>query len=152
MSILILFVWSLCQVNFLFLLHLVLFSGFVLFPCLECIPLAPHFASFFVLISIYYVGQLCLSVLERWSYVRDDLQGSAVCFPLVTSSKCSRSDPCVGFVCPSVAAGLFYLQVPGEARLSPWLAGCHTQLRVAAIDPSDTLLGVGSPSTGGCQV
>ena len=58
----------------------------------------------------------------------------------------------MGYMCPSVVAGLLLLQVPREARLSPWLAGCNAQLCVAAMDPSVSLLGLGSPSTVGCKV
>ena len=53
----------------------------------------------------------------------------------------------VGYLCTSVVAGLLLFHVPRESRLSPWPAGCNAQLRVAAMDPSVTLLGVGGPST-----
>ena len=43
-----LFLVTLCQVNCLFLFHLVLFLGFFLLPFLQCI-LLPHFAFFSVL-------------------------------------------------------------------------------------------------------
>ena len=56
------------------------------------------------------------------------------------------------YMCPSVVAGLLLLQVPGEARLSPSQASCNAQLHVAAMDPSVTLLGMGSSSTVGCKV
>ena len=69
-----------------------------------------------------------------------------MCFPHVTSPKCSSSIFRVGYMCPSVMAGLLLLQVPREAGLSPWLAGCNSQLCLAAVDPSLTLLGMGSPS------
>ena len=53
--------------------------------------------------------------------------------------------------CTSLLAGLLLLQVPREARLSPWSAGCNAQLCVATV-PSVTLLGPRSPSTVGCKV
>ena len=45
----------------------------------------------------------------------------------------------MGYMCPYVGSGLLLLQMPREARLSPWPAGCNSQLRVAAVDPSVTL-------------
>ena len=75
-----------------------------------------------------------------------------MCFPPVTISKYSKSDPYVGYVCPSVVTGLPLLQVPRESRLSPWLADCNAQLHVAAMDLSVTLSDVGSPSTVSCKV
>ena len=47
----------------------------------------------------------------------------------------------------SVVAGLLLLQVPGEARLSPWLAGCKVQFHVAAMVTLVSLSSVGSPRT-----
>ena len=58
----------------------------------------------------------------------------------------------MGYMCPSVVPGLLLLQMPREVRLCPLLADCNAQLHVAAMDPSITLLGMGSPSTVGCKV
>ena len=55
-------------------------------------------------------------------------------------------------LCHSVVAGLHLLQVPGQPRLPPWPAGCNAQLCVAAMVPSVTLSGIGSPSTVDCRV
>lgn len=56
------------------------------------------------------------------------------------------------YVCTSDVAGLLLLQVPRQARLSPWLAGCESQLGVATMDLSVTLSGVERPSKVGCKV
>ena len=43
-------------------------------------------------------------------------------FPLIISSECSKSVPCMGYLCHSVVAGLLLLQVHRKPRLSPaWL-------------------------------
>ena len=48
--------------------------------------------------------------------------------------------------------GLLLLQVPREARLTLWLAGCSAQLPVAVMVHSVTLLGVEMPSTVGFNI
>ena len=40
-------------------------------------PPLPHFSQVFVFISMYYVGLLCFSVLEKWLYVENVLWGPA---------------------------------------------------------------------------
>ena len=60
--------------------------------------------------------------------------------------------PRVGYVCPSLMAGLLLLQVPREAEWFPWPVDCNAQLHVAAMDPSITLLGMGTSSTVSCKV
>ena len=70
--------------------------------------------------------------------------------PSCHQSKSSKSDPCVGYVCP-VVAELVLLQVSRESRLSPWPDGYNAQLQGVAMDTSVILLHLGSPSTVGCK-
>ena len=51
----------------------------------------------------------------------------------------------VGYVCLSVVAELLLLQVPGEARLSPYLAGCNAQQHVSATVLSVIFIRHGEP-------
>ena len=51
----------------------------------------------------------------------------------------------VGYMCPSVVAGLLLLQVPRESRLSPGQLVVMLSYRGAAMVPSVTLLGGRGP-------
>ena len=72
--------------------------------------------------------------------------------PLITSSKCYRSVPCVVYMCASLVVDLLLLQVHWKARLSLWKVGCNALLHTAAMIPSVALLGDRNPGTVGCNV
>ena len=77
------------------------FCGFILFLCLEHVPLLPHFTQLDGFICMYLVGWLWFSILDKCPFVGDVPCITAVHSPLVTRTICYKGALYVGCMVPS---------------------------------------------------